>query len=236
VTRLAALVALLAAIVGMPARAAVPMHRLDSQIVLERYELEMTDLVPPKAMIFTYNISQAGPTAIEQLHRLYRSGVQVRDETISVDGQALKAKVVRIEKREDRYAIERIAPRTTEYSLLFLHAIRRGTHYDYEYEASPLDPTASGFVVTRMIVDGQRDLPRSIFFRTSAANARGTGEIDYGPASGHWVPFAATVDARVRGKSARERIVWSDYRFPPALPLSTFHAARPLPRVTPPPF
>jgi hypothetical protein len=217
-------------------RAAAPLHRLDSQIVLERYELEMTDLAQPKSMIFTYNISQAGPTNIEQQHRLYRSGIQVRDETISVDGQPLKDKVVRIERREDRYAIERVAPRPAEYELVFLHAIKRGGHYDYEYEATPLGPWLGGFAVTRMIVDGLRDLPRTIYFRTSAANARGEGEIDYGPASGHWVPLAATVDATVRGKPARERIVWSDYSFPKELPPSTFHTARPLPRITHPPF
>jgi hypothetical protein len=234
--RFASLAVLLAAIAAAPARPAAPLHRLDSQIVLERYELEMTDLAPPKAVIFSYNISQAGPTAVEQQHVLYRSGAQVRDETISVDGQALKSKVVRIERREDRYSVERIAPRTTEYSLVFLHAIKRGQHYDYEYEATPLAASLSGFVVTGMIVDGQRDLPRSVFFRTSAANAHGTGQIDYGSAGGHWMPFAATVDAIVRGKPARERIVWSDYRFPPALPPATFRAARPLPRITPPPF
>ncbi|MDP9024328.1 MAG: hypothetical protein M3N13_02985, partial [Candidatus Eremiobacteraeota bacterium] len=75
--------------------AAAPLQ-LDSQIVLERYELEMGDVAAPKSMIVSYTVSQAGPTNIEAHHRMYREGLDVRDETISVDGTQLKTKTVRI--------------------------------------------------------------------------------------------------------------------------------------------
>ncbi|HEY5340443.1 MAG TPA: hypothetical protein VIK27_05395, partial [Candidatus Aquilonibacter sp.] len=68
--------------------------QLDSQIVLQRYELEMSDLVAPKTMIFDYSVSQLGSTDIEQRHVIYRSGLRVRDETLTVDGIALKPKIV----------------------------------------------------------------------------------------------------------------------------------------------
>jgi hypothetical protein len=228
-----ALVAIVASFVFL---GAAPLHPLDSQIVLERYELEMTALAPPKAVIFTYNVSQAGPTNIEQLHRLYRSGDDVRDETLSVDGQSLKQKVVRIERREDRYAVTRLAPRTSEYSLVFLRAFKQSGHYDYEYEATPLGPSFAGFVVTRVVIDGVRDLPTSILFHTSNVSGEGHGDIEYGSAGGHWVPLSVTIDATIQGKPARERITWSDYRFPPSLPSATFQGGRSFSRETPPAF
>jgi hypothetical protein len=228
--------AVLLILLALALAAATPLQQLDSQIVLERYELALTDLAPPHAMIFTYNVSQAGPVNIEQEHVIYRSGLKVRDETISVNGEALKKKIVRIGEREDRYAVKKLAPRSSEYAMLFLRTIKTGSHLDYEYQVTPLAPQARGFVVRRMIVDGIHDLPRMIAFQSASATAHGTGEIDYGPSGGHWVPLAVTMNATVDGKPARERITWSNYRFPSSLPDSTFHTAKPLPRVTPPIF
>jgi hypothetical protein len=224
------------ALIALAFLAATPLQPLDSQLVLERYELELSQLAAPKAMIFTYTVSQAGPTNIEQQHRVYRSGDKVRDETVSVDGQSLKGKLVRIINRADRYSVTRLAPRTTEYTMLFLRTKKNGKHFDYEYEATPIAAGASGFVVTRVVIDGMRDLPRTIVFHTSSLDAHGTGEIDYGPSSGHWVPFTVTIDAIVHGQRARERITWSDYQFPPSLPPSTFRRPKPLPGITSPPF
>lgn len=209
--------------------------QLDSQIVLERYELEMSDVTAPKTSIVSYTVSQAGPTDIEQSHRQYRSGLNVRDETISVDGSQLKRKIVRIGLRENRYSLARIAPRGTTYAFIFVRAKKRDGHLDYEYEVTPLVAPAGGFVVKRVTIDGDRFLPRSIAFSTSSANANGTGEIDFAPAGKYWLPVQVSVDATVGGKPARERISWSDYRFPPSLPASTFAAPKPLPTATLPP-
>ncbi len=208
---------------------AVPM---DSQLVLQRYELELSDLKPPKAMIFQYAVSQAGTTAIEQRHQIYRTGKKVRDEILAVDGKRLAHKVVRIEDRPDRYFIGRIAPHSSAYTMLFLRAVRDGRHLDYEFQTSPLVASSSGFVVTRVVIDGLTFLPKTIDFTTSNAIASGTGSITYGKQGSHWVPLAATVDATVNGKKARERIEWSDYRFPSSLPASTFNTPKPLPQQT----
>jgi hypothetical protein len=208
---------------------------LDSQIVLQRYELEMADLKAPAAMIFSYAVSQAGTTAIEQRHRIYRSGLNVRDETIAVDGETLRPKIVRISRREDRYDIMRLAPRGSGYAMLLLREIPNGTHVDYEYETTPLRRSGA-FTVTRVVIDGLTFLPRRITFRTASASASGEGEMRFVKSGAYCVPIGATVEASENGKPARERITWSDYRFPPSLPPSTFIGPKPLPTATLPPI
>jgi len=208
----------------------------DSQMVLQRYELEMADLKTPKTMIFSYVVSQAGPTNIEQRHTIYRSGLKVRDETLSVDGVGLKRKIVHISQRVDRYALVRLAPRVSTYDFLFLRTVRSGKHFNYEFETSPIIHGASGFVVDRIIIDGERYLPRVIRFHTVGASASASGRIAYGPAGGYWVPTSIAVSGSVNGKPARERIAWGAYRFPPSLPAATFRLPRPVAPVALPTF
>ncbi len=225
---LAFLVALAALIAAAP-RSPAP---IDSQIALERYELEMSSLKRPKAMIFTYTVSQAGANSIEQRHQVYRSGERVRDETLAVDGTSLTRKVVTIAKRPDRYDVSRVAPRTATYTMLFVRSVRDGSHFDYKYEAKPLVPTDTGFAVTTVTIDGQTYLPRTIEFRAAAGTMTGTGELQYGRSAGFWVPLVASVEADVKGKPTRERITWTGYRFPRSLPPSTFVGPKPRPEPT----
>lgn len=231
--RVISLLAVFAALVAAAPRTAAP---IDSQIALERYELELSSLKRPNAMIFTYTVSQAGANSIEQRHRIYRSGEQIRDETLTVDGAPLTRKVVTIVKRPDRYDVSRVAPRSSNYTMLFLRAVRDGSHFDYMYEAKPLIPAESGFVVTGVTIDGQTYLPRTIAFRASAGTTTGTGELQYAKSGPYWVPLVASVEADVKGKTTRERITWTDYRFPRSLPSSTFVGPKPLPQATPPPI
>lgn len=196
--------------------------QIDSQSVLERYSLALANLATPKATIFVYTVSQAGPTDIEQSHRIYRSGVEVRDETITVNGTPLHQKSVRIAQRPDPYAVTALAPRPDSYEMLFLQTIRDGSHLDYVFQTQSLARVQSGFVIDRVTIDGETFLPRVIEFHTSGAVASGTGRVEFGEVGSYWVPLLATVNAAVGGSIARERIVFSDYRFPPALPRSTF--------------
>jgi hypothetical protein len=210
--------------------------QLDSQMVLQRYELEMADLASPSAMIFSYAVSQAGPTNIEQRHTVYREGLDVRDEMLAVNGQPLKRKIVRIGRRENRYTLAKLAPRIADYSLIFLKTVRNGSHLDYEYEASPIALNTGGFAIEGVTIDGERFLPRTITFATTGANARAKGEVQFAASGKYWVPVVISVDATINGKPARERIVWSDYRFPAHLPPSTFVGPKPLPHATLPPL
>jgi hypothetical protein len=205
---------------------------LDSQYVLQRYSLAIADVELPKVVVYSYTVSQAGPNNIEQHHRIYRSGTAVRDETLSVDGISLSRKIVRIAYRADRYTVERFAPRTDAYELLFLGTAKDGRHLDYVYEATPLNRGTAAWI-DRVTIDGINFLPRAVHFHSNGFGAEGTGEIEFAPFGKYWMPVIADAQARVKGKIARERIVWSDYRFPQSLPSSTFERAQALPLTTP---
>jgi hypothetical protein len=204
---------------------------LDSQYVLRRYAVAVAAAAPPKVVIFSYTVAQAGPSNIEEHHRIYRSGMDVRDETLSVDGIALSRKIVRFSQRPERYSVDRFAPRADDYELLFLGTAKDGHHLDYVYEATPL-VRPPGAWIDRIAIDGIKFLPRAVHFHTSGVDAAGVGDIEFAPFGKYWMPVVADARAHVRGKLAREHIVWSDYRFPGSLPPSTFSAPERLP--TPP--
>jgi hypothetical protein len=215
---------------------ASPSPELDSQVVLQRYALALVEAPVPKLLVFGYTVSQAGLGNIEQRHELYRNGLSVRDETLAIDGVTLHQKSVRFEQREDRYAIDRIAPRADTYQMLFLHAVRDGSHVDYVFDTTPILRQGAGMWVDQVTIDGIKFLPKQVRFHSDGVSAKGKGAIEYGAFGKYWLPVVATVDATVNGKPARERITWSDYRFPPSLPPSTFLAPQPLPLASLPPI
>jgi hypothetical protein len=206
----------------------------DSQYILQRYALAVAAATTPKVVVYSYTVSQVGPNNIEQHHRIYRSGLEVRDETLSVDGIPLSRKIVRFSHHAERYTVERFAPRSDAYELLFLGTAKDGHHLDYVYEATPLG-RPSGAWIDRLTIDGANFLPRAVHFRSGSLDVAGNGEIEFGPFGKYWMPVVADAQARVKGKPARERIVWGDYRFPESLPPSTFEPPEPLPQATPSP-
>lgn len=206
--------------------------QLDSQYVLQRYAMAVAKVAAPKVVVYSYTVSQVGAANIEQHHRVYRSGTRVRDETVSIDGMPLRRKIVRFSHREDRYAVARFSPRADSYQLLFLGATKDGHHLDYVYEATPLNRTSNVWI-DRVTIDGAKFLPRVVHFHSNALDVRGSGNIEFGPSGKYWMPVVATAMAHVKGKPARELIVWSDYRFPASLPPSTFQPPQPLPQATP---
>lgn len=207
----------------------------DSQYVLQRYVRALESLTTPKVVVYSYTISQVGPSNIEQRHQIYRSGIDVRDETLAVDGISLARKIVRFSHHEDPYTVVRFAPRTSEYELLFVGTAKEGRHLDYVYDATPLS-RSSGSWIDRLTIDGVNFLPRTVHFHSSGADVDGSGEIQFGPFGKYWMPVMVAAQARVKGKPARERISWSDYRFPQSLPPSTFEAPEPLHQATPSPM
>jgi hypothetical protein len=205
--------------------------QLDSQYVLQRYTLAIERVTAPKVVVYSYTVSQVGPSNIEQHHRIYRSGMEVRDETLSVDGIPLSRKVVRFARRSDRYAVERFAPHSDAYELIFLGTAKDGHHLDYVYEATPLNRAAPTWI-DRVTIDGVNFLPRVVHFHSGGPELDGSAEIEFGAFGKYWMPVLAAAQAHVKGKIAHERIVWSDYRFPESLPPSTFQAPEPLPGAT----
>lgn len=213
--------------------AAVP---FDSQVVLARYALAIDALPTPKAVILDYALSQSAPAMIDEHHILYRSGVHVRDETISLGGSALRQREIHIGTRDDRYAVARLAPHADVYGFVFVRKLRQGHAVGYLYEAVPLIRQATGFVVDSMIIDARSNLPTTIRFSTISPNAHGHGEILYERAGKFWMPTKATIAATVNGKPARETISFGAYRFPNELPSGTFLSPKPLPQLSLPTF
>jgi hypothetical protein len=213
-----------------------PSSQLDSQVVLQRYALALVETPVPKVLVFSYAVSQAGLGNIEQRHQLYRSGLNVRDETLAIDGVPLRQKTVHFEQREDRYAFDRMAPRADAYQMLFLRSVRDGSHLDYVFDTTPLLKTAVGMWVEQVTIDGTTFLPKQIRFHSEGESAAGKGAVEYASFGKYWLPVVAAVTATVNGKPARERITWSDYRFPPNLPPSTFLPPQPLPLASLPPI
>lgn len=208
---------------------------LDSQAVLERYTSRLLTAEAPKTLVFTYSVSQAGPQAIEQSHRIYRSGDLVRDETLAIDGESLKVKTTRIARYRNRYTLETLAPRITEYAFLFMRSTHSGNSYQYVYKAVPLGASGA-FVVSGMTIDGSTFLPSEIRFKSTSAGMKGTGSVSFAKAGKYWVPSLASVQVSIAGKPARERITFTSYQFPRSLPKSTFQSPRPLPTPSLPPF
>jgi hypothetical protein len=212
--------------------AAAPM---DSQVVLDRYSAKLLHEEGPKVLVFSYSVSQLGPRDIEQTHRIYRSGDLVRDETLMVDG--VRQKSIRIARYRNRYTLDNLAPRLTQYAFLFERSARSGNSIEYTYRAVPLGAaTATGFIVDTMTIDGRTFLPSLIRFHAGANAIGGSGAIAFVKAGKYWVPSSASVEAKIGGKPARERITFSAYQFPASLPKSTFQAAKPLPKPVLPNF
>jgi hypothetical protein len=197
----------------------------DSEVVLTRYAAALEAYVPPKVAIYSYTVSQAVPTDIEQRHLVYRAGNRVRDEISPLNQAAMTPSSVVIEQRSDPYSIVLTAPRRSAYELLFVQTSEIAGHTVYVYDAVP-NVKSSGFAVTQVAIDTTHYLPRSIRFTSSNGVTSAHGELQYGPDGTHWVPTAATVTSVIGGKPARERIAWSAFRFPPSLPDSTFRSPR----------
>lgn len=206
---------------------------LDSQLVLKRYEARLSATKDPRTLIFQYAVSQAGPQDIDQTHRVYRSGSLVRDETLVVDG--VKQKTTRIARYRNRYTLHNLAPRSARYVFLFVRPVASSGRYDYLYRAVPLGAPAP-FTVRTLTIDGKTFLPREIRFHSVGPGARGDGTLAFMPAGKYWVPLSIAVQGTVNGRAARERIMFSGYEFPRALPQSTFQSPRALPAAVLPTF
>jgi hypothetical protein len=198
--------------------------------VLAKYEARLAARPSPRVVTFEYTVEQTGARDLAQAHRVFRSGTDQRDEIIAIDGHKLSQPVVRITHgHRDRYAVEAVAPRTAAYDFHYLGPRRDGRHEDFVFATTPHAP--GDFRITRVVIDGASGLPTELTFAT--ASHAGSGEITFIPIDAFWVPALATARATYAKLAARERISFSHYRFPRALPPGTFAAPRPLPTLKP---
>ena len=210
-----------------PAPSAVARAALRPALVLQRYTQRLAAIKRPRALAFQYTVEQLGLHELEQAHRVYRSGVSERDETLVVDGYVLQHPSIRIfRNRTDRYDVGEVAPRA--YSFAYARLLARPGGNTYVFRTARA--ASAAFAVSEVEIDGGTFLPSVIRFKVGGNGARGSGELNYGRAESFWLVRQATINAKLTsGASARERITWSNYQFPTKLPPSTFEPPRPIP-------
>lgn len=205
--------------------------RLSPGVVLARYGAVLAKVKRPKQLVFAYTVEQLGLHELEQTHRVYRSGHSERDETLVVDGYTLQYPSIRIfRNRSDRYDIAAVAPRAGAYAFSYAEPKRSAGNV---YLFKTARRSAAAFAVSEVEIDGRTFLPTKVRFKIAGNGARGSGELTYAGSQSFWLVRRASVSTHLtNGKSARERITWSNYQFPTSLPPSTFAPPRP---VTAPP-
>jgi hypothetical protein len=199
-------------------------------VVLERYAAALTAHHTPAVLSFEYSVDQTGARDIQEVHRVFRSGASQRDELLVVDGKSLVPPTTHIFRgRPNRYAIEAIAPRPSEYAFRYLASVRDGHHTDAVFATTPRVP--GSFNITQIRIDGITALPDEIRFVTDVHN--GSGSVAFGRVQTYWMVQAASARAVSAKVVATEHITFGSYRFPKALPASTFLTPRPLPSFRP---
>jgi hypothetical protein len=226
---------LLAAALGAPAapRDVPPLHPagvVSSEAVLTRYAAALAAYKTPSVISFEYSIDQSGARDIQQTHRVFRSGSSQRDETLSADGKFLDPPAIHIYfGRRNRYAVEALAPRASRYTFRYIGPVHDGHHTDAVFATKPLEP--ADYAVKQVTIDGVTFLPVSIRFATSSH--AGSGVITFARIGKYWLPVTALASATYAKLAAVEHITFSHYRFPDALPESTFEKPHPLPSFRP---
>jgi hypothetical protein len=215
-------------VIAAPAAATVA--ALPPEAVVARYSAALKALKEPRVFAFEYTVQQTGPRTLEQTHRVFRSGNDERDETLAVNGNRSHTPVVRIFRgRPYRYTVAALAPKPAAYAFVYAGPHKDGKHVDYVFDLVP-KRKPSGIAFTQVTIDGVSFLPQAVAF-TGPHAARGS--VTFVKANRYWVARTASAQANVRGGLAHELLGFVNWRFPNALPPSTFALPRPL-RTTPP--
>ncbi len=215
-----------------PAAASAVPAALAPSVILARYAAALTKIKEPKVISFDYTLEQTGLRMLAQTHRVFRSGSDERDETLTVDGKRLAPPKIRIFRgRRNRYTVGLLAPRPADYTFRYVGARKDARHLDYVFRVTA--KSGRSFSVTGLTLDGVRFLPLTIAFTTTVND--GAGSIAFGSNARWWVPYIATASASVAADVATEKLMFYTYRFPATLPSSTFaQPLRPAVKVLPP--
>ena len=190
--------------------------------VLTRYAAALAAVRTPTVLTFEYTLDQTGTRNGEQVHRIFRSGNDERDELLVSDGRKVTPPTVRIfRNRPNRYTLERLAPRPETYAFRFVGSNRTGHGTAYVFATEARSPGA--FRVTSVTVDGTTFTPTAIAFAT---DHDGRGTVTFGRYDRYWMPSDVNVRATYGNQPMTEHLAFSQYRFPDALPPATFAVPR----------
>jgi hypothetical protein len=206
---------------------AQPPATAGTALVLQRYADALATIARPANMVFEITVDQSGIHNFDETHRIYRSGLHERDETLALAGTSLKIPLVRVRENAYKYDVLTLAPKPAEYVFKYsgMRVVAGRTVYAFRTDSA----LPSSFAVTDVLIDGQHFLPTVIAFVSTGNGMKGKGRVTFAPSGHYWVARDVSVTATsATGKVARERIVWSKYRFPESLPASTFSAPKPV--------
>lgn len=204
---------------------------LPPDAVLAKYDAAVAALHEPRVFSVEYTLEQMGTRSVQQQHRIFRSGSDERDEIVAVNGTRLKSPTIRIFRgRTYRYAVLALAPKPAAYTFTYAGPHKDGRHVDYIFRLTPKTGKPA-FAFTQIAIDGVTFLPSAVSFATGTHEGRGS--VTFAKAEKYWVAMSAAASARAASGVAHERITFTGWRFPPALPRSTFAVPRPLPSLPP---
>jgi hypothetical protein len=193
--------------------------------VLARYAAALATVRTPSALTFEYTLNQTGMRNSEQMHRIFRSGNDERDELLVMDGRKVVPPRVRIfHGRRNRYTLAGLAPNPEAYAFRFVGTAKAGRHVDYVFETTPRAPGA--FRVTTVTIDGVAFVPSALAFAAPAH--AGSGTMTFARFDRYWLPTAVTARATYREIPTTEHLTFARYRFPERLPPATFAVPRAL--------
>jgi hypothetical protein len=220
-----------AAVIAAASPAPKPSPALAPAAVVAKYAGALKAIKEPRIFSVEYTVEQTGTRSLEQTHRIYRSGTDERDETLAVNGTRPATPVVRIFRRRPyRYTVTALAPKPSAYDFSYAGPHKDGKHVDYVFDVTPKSGTPA-FAFTQVTIDGVSFLPVAVSFATRQHG--GSGQVTFSKWDRWWVARSAAAQANVGRGVAREQLTFAHWRFPAALPPSTFAAPRALP--TPPP-
>jgi hypothetical protein len=206
-------------VIGALLAAAVALAPAD---VLARYAAALAKVRTPVVLTFEYTLDQTGTRNGEQVHRVFRSGSNERDELLVADGRKLAPPSVHVfHDRPNRYTLERLAPQPAAYAFHFVGMSQSGHAPAYEFATEVRSPSA--FRVTSVTIDAASFVPTSIAFATGHD---GRGTVTFARFDRYWMPNDVNVRATYGNQPMTEHIAFSKYRFPDALPPATFAAPR----------
>ncbi len=216
--------ATVAAATPAPKPSALP--ALAPAAVVAKYATALKAIKEPRVFSVEYTVEQTGTRSLEQTHRIYRSGTDERDETLAVNGTRPATPVVRIFRRPYRYTVAALAPKPSAYDFSYAGPHKDGKHVDYVFDVTPKSG-APAFAFTQVTIDGVSFLPVAVSFATH--QHAGSGQVTFSKWDRWWVARSAAAQANVGHGVAREHLTFAHWRFPAALPPSTFAAPRALP-------
>ena len=220
----------LGAVAAPPAEA--PASAADT--LYARYKIAIQTMKQPANMVVEYTQTRSGPLrVVTENHRLYRDAAgHERNETTAINGvPAVPARVSIYTRVTWTYSADKFFVDPDSYQVAPRGAVDVNGRKGYAYAVVMKQATA--FAVTDLEIDARTALPLREHFVAGTPTCSATGSIEFGPASGFWLPKIVSVTCAVVSSpdaavltppaaSYRDTIRFSSYSFPAAIPAQVF--------------